>query len=226
MNRRQAMKSVASLLVTSVIPGFSVGCVEESIEYDPRLSIELNRLVKQTHNTISQLAFNEHVQQTGGVAGIKQIDKCYYISQSTFYAEKSELGCGQPTITPYVECLPDHRQNHSLLRTPEYPVFGLGNTVSRMAERDYIQRSYHEDFLLQINSDLETLIFYTFYGTGFKVDLANKDCVMFRTQVNRQEPFDMQIQTQTAGFSFDTNSAISLNDISFYNNCLLNLYQN
>lgn len=226
MNRRQAMKGLASLMGISVVSGLSLGCIEQSVEYDPRISADLKRLVEQTHNTISQLAFNENVKQTGGIAGMKQIDTCHYISQSTFYAEKPEIGCSQPTITPYVECLPDYRQNHSVVRTPEHPVFGFGNTVSRIAERDYIQRSYHEDFLLQINRDLETLTFFTFYGTGFKVDLANKDCVMFVTQVNRQEPFDMQIQTQTAGFSFDTNSAMSLNDISFYNNCLLNLYQN
>ena len=223
IDRRQAIKFLASGLAT----GLLLGCIEKAPEYDPAMSEELNKLVLQAHDTIAELALNETLKQTGGAAGMKQINGVFFVSESTFFAEKAEIGCKQPTIVTYLETSSNFRDSSNpILRKPTTPTFGMGSIVNTLAERGYVQRSYLEDFLFQIDTDNASLMFYTFSGVGFKVDLENHDCVMFRTQVDRQESFDMNIHTQTAGYSFEAESAMELNDISFYNKCLSKLYKN
>ena len=67
------------------------GIQNELFSFDEEIFKKYNQIdlaiTRSGASTISELAFNESVKQTGGVAGMKQIGECHYISQSTFYAE-------------------------------------------------------------------------------------------------------------------------------------------
>lgn len=213
LDRRQFLGALGVLALNACAP---------AQEFDPRISITLQNILSQFHNSISELAFENELTQTGGVAGTKQIDNCFFRADTSFYHENEKLGCDQATIARYLECSSNFPQVN-LLRRPEKPTFGFGRTITQLSERGFVQRSYIEDFIMQMHD--ASLCFYTNYGMGFEVDLNSQDCVMFTTNVQHLSNYDRSIQTKNSGFSFEPEFELSLNDMSFYRALASSLYE-
>ena len=213
LDRRQFLGALGALTVQACAP---------AQEFDPRISTTLENILSQFHNSISELAFAKELAQSGGVAGTKQIDNCFFRADASFYHENKKLGCDQATIARYLECSSNFPQV-TLLRRPEKPTFGFGRTITQLSERGFVQRSYIEDFIMQMHD--ASLFFYTNYGMGFELDLNSQDCVMFTTYVQHLSNYDRSIQTKNPGFSFEPEFDASLNDMSFYRALASQLYE-
>ena len=213
LDRRQFLGALGALALNACAP---------AVEFDPRISLTLKNIILQFHNSISELAFNNNLTVTGGVAGTKQINDCYFRADTSFYNQNDKLGCDQATIARYMECSQSFPEVN-LLRRPAKFTFGFGRTITQLSKQGFAQRSYLEDFIMQMHD--ACLYFYTNYGIGFEVDLNSKDCVMFTTQVENFSHFDRSIKTKNSGFSFEPEFDLHLNDMSFYRALASQLYE-